>query len=191
MKIINDYDFSQALRDANEPFGPIKVFRNGIYSRLKFNYPLFLAFDAIYAMVSQDYQKLPGMLANQVIFTEEIYMLLGYLSKYFTKVDIFEAVAKARLLMLAENLNNNNISTDYDLLLKSQYYDHNMKISINENKIPIITSKKYIMVPTYNPYGDVEDTSIEQEHVLGTKEYVLSVGTPKKVRKLVLANATM
>ena len=102
------------------------------------------------------------------------------------KADPYKVRSESRLTKLAKDFSDNYIDTDYELLLQSQYYDRTMKVSLNESKIPIITSKKYILVPTNSYSGEIID-----EHVLGTKEYVLSVGTPKKVRKLVPAKANI
>ena len=76
------------------------------------------------------------------------------------------------------------INTDYDLLLKSELYDKKYKVHLNENKIPFIMESKYILVPTYDFNGNVKNTSILQEHEIGTFTYVLSIGSPKKELKL-------
>ncbi len=40
--------------------------------------------------------------------------------------------------------------------------------------------KKYILVPTYDYLGEIQSTSILQEHVVGSKIYVLSLGSEAK-----------
>jgi len=44
--------------------------------------------------------------------------------------------------------------------------------------------KKYINVPVYDSIGDIKTVSIEQEHIIGSKQYVLSLGSPNQVRSL-------
>ena len=44
------------------------------------------------------------------------------------------------------------------------------------------------MVPSYTFNGDIKDTSVLQEHIIGSKEYVLSLGSPKKVWKPAYSN---
>lgn len=39
------------------------------------------------------------------------------------------------------------------------------------------------MVPTYDK-GEKKEVSLVQEHVIGSKEYTISHGTPRKVLKL-------
>ena len=43
---------------------------------------------------------------------------------------------------------------------------------------------KYILVPTYDFNNNIKNTSILQEHIVGTDKYVLSIGSPKKELKL-------
>ena len=36
--------------------------------------------------------------------------------------------------------------------------------------------------------GDIKDTSIEQEHVVGSNDYILSLGSKKRQRQLAFGN---
>ena len=38
--------------------------------------------------------------------------------------------------------------------------------------------KKYISLPSYNYNGEITETLILQEHVIGSKEYILSINKP-------------
>ena len=191
MKIMINYDFVEALRNVNEPFGPMKVVRNNIYQHLKINYPLVLAFDTIYCTLRNRLDILPVMLGVNVLITEGIPIASAYMANKVVGGDLYKKMSELKLAKLVSEFNNNYISTDYYLLLQSEYYDHIMEVNTSDNKMPVIVSKKYVLVPTYTYSKDVEDTSIEQEHVLGTNDYVLSVGTPKKTRKLVLAKSNV
>ena len=191
MKIMINYDFVEALRNVNEPFGPMKVVRNNIYQHLKINYPLVFAFDTIYCTLGNRLDILPVMLGVNVLITEGIPIASAYMANKVVGGDLYKKMSELKLAKLVSEFNNNYISTDYYLLLQSEYYDHIMEVNTSDNKMPVIVSKKYVLVPTYTYSKDVEDTSIEQEHVLGTNDYVLSVGTPKKARKLVLAKSNV
>ena len=46
------------------------------------------------------------------------------------------------------------------------------------------------MVPTYDFKGTVSETSMLQEHVVGTKSYVLTLGSPKRKHQHSLVNAS-
>jgi len=87
------------------------------------------------------------------------------------------------LTKLSYQLKQINVNTSRDLLLDSKEYDRRYP-----KKFPYIVQEKYIMVPTYNN-GEITETSILQEHVIGTDKYILSIGTPTKVYKLAYAKA--
>ena len=89
--------------------------------------------------------------------------------------------AKQELAILSIKLNQLNVSTSLELLLDSEVYDKNYKYSLNKDKSASIIQNKYINVPVYND-GNIEYTSIHQEHKLGSKEYVLSIGSPTKAK---------
>ena len=93
------------------------------------------------------------------------------------------------LKRLVPKLKELNVSTNYDLLLKSELYEKKYKIEFNESKIPSLMQEKYILVPSYSFSGEVLDTSIKQEHEVGTKRYVLSIGEPEKRYKMAFSNA--
>ena len=75
-----------------------------------------------------------------------------------------------------------NISTSYELLLDSENYKTEYKLKFDEAKIPYIKQDKYINIPVYND-GDIKEVSLVQEHVIGSKSYSLSYGSPSKVLK--------
>lgn len=91
--------------------------------------------------------------------------------------------AKKELNQLSAMLKDINVNTNLDLLSKSYVYKKEYKLKLSKNYIPHITQNKYIMVPTYDK-GEEKEVSLVQEHVIGSNEYALSHGTPKKVLKL-------
>ena len=76
------------------------------------------------------------------------------------------------------------MSTDIDLLLQSELYHKKHKIEFSEKKVPILMEEKFIYVPTYKYDGEVDVTSVQQEHEVGSREYVLSLGSPKTVHQV-------
>ena len=91
-------------------------------------------------------------------------------------------LAKKWLENLAIMLKDIDVNTTGDLLLDSYKYKTEYEIKRNEKNLPILEQRKYIMVPTEDANGEV---SLLQEHIIGTKDYSLSYGSPKKVLKLV------
>lgn len=177
MKLIINYDFFEEVLNARESLGPLKIVRNQKRTWAKFHLPIFTAIDLISWSVPETIVIL-GMQFCTITYLELIAQKLA-------KTDIYGARAVDNLKELAWALNDLtvknglNLKTDYDLLLQSELYKKEYKIEVNENKIPYIAESKYIMIPTKGFNGTV-DTSILQQHVVGSKEYVLSLGSPKK-----------
>ncbi|MBE6153233.1 MAG: hypothetical protein E7166_03290 [Firmicutes bacterium] len=95
----------------------------------------------------------------------------------------FKYVTTNQLKDLSLALKNIGVSTNYDLLIKSEKYKTNYKIYRSESKAIYIKQDKYINVPICDN-GEIKNISIVQEHIMGSKKYTLSCGSPKKVLKL-------
>lgn len=186
MKLLINYDFFEEILNAKEPVGPLKIIRNNKRRWAKFNLPLYTAFN--FAFGNNITQNL-CLLAIQFGLLTTIESISSLITKKICGEDFYTAKAIVNLKKLLIQLNDLNIKTDYDLLLDSKPYKREYKIKLNEKKLPIVLESKYIMVPTYNFNGDVKDTSILQEHVVGSKKYVLSLGSPKKQFKLAYSGA--
>lgn len=79
---------------------------------------------------------------------------------------------------LAQQLRNQNIDTTYEKLLESKVYKRKYKLAMEG--APGIIRERYINVPTYDYNGLENTTSILEEHRIGTRKYVLTLGSPKK-----------
>ena len=106
---------------------------------------------------------------------------------FFLVSSFNKANATRDLLCLVGKLNSIYIPTNYDLLCKAYKYDNEYVIN-TEGKIPMLEQKKYIMIPVLEN-GEEKEVSVVQEHILGTREYTISCGTPKKVLKPVFRRA--
>lgn len=176
MKLIINYDFIDAIRNANEPYNTFKIVRNS-KKDLGIKIPFWAV--ANYAI----WQNIPdAMLWLCIQFYIDTFCKA--LEHKITGVDPYEEKAYKRLQRLALQFNDINLSTDIDLLLQSEMYYKKHKIELSEKNIPILTEEKFIYVPTYRYDGDVDVTSIQQEHEVGSREYVLSLGSPKNVRQV-------
>lgn len=118
-------------------------------------------------------------------------MNMGMASLYtkLAGVDQYADQSSDNLKKLVSQLEDLNVSTDYDLLLKSEVYDKKYKVEINKEQLPHLAESKYIFVPSYTYNRDKKDTSILQEHIVGSKEYILSLGSPKKVLRKAYSGA--
>lgn len=99
--------------------------------------------------------------------------------KEFTK-----KAAEKRLRTLAPSLSKINIYTDLESLKSARLYKTQYKIVKDEK--PSIMQTKFIMLPTTNTLN-ADEISLQQEHNLGSKEYVLSIGEPKKSESKILS----
>ena len=80
-----------------------------------------------------------------------------------------------------------NVKTNYDMLLESELYEKKYKVEKTDSLFAI-KEEKYIYVPSYGFDGKEKDTSILQEHDIGSGIYALSVGEPEKQYRRVLVN---
>ena len=100
--------------------------------------------------------------------------------------EIGQFLSYLELSILAQELLALDVKTTAELLSESELMQTNYKPSFN-NGGPVIKQNKYILVPTYDELGMVKETSLLQEHELCSREYVLSIGSPKKSEKTVPA----
>lgn len=84
------------------------------------------------------------------------------------------------LLYLIHKLESLNVQTSLDMLKEAEVTKTSYKLVINENKLPIIKQNKYILIPTYSEFTTDSKVSLLQEHNLGSRKYILSVGEPQK-----------
>ena len=175
MKIVINYDFFNAILDANEGLTPMKIVRNN-KKTLAILSSSFFIFD--YAII----RNIPKSLFLTILQSSSFFVGHYYCSR-FGKFDIYKDSAKQRLSGLVSEFKNQFINTDLDLLLQAEPSEKKYKIHLNELKFPELMQYKYVLVPTYDFNGNIKNIMIEQEHVIGTDEYVLSLGSPKKELK--------
>ena len=183
MNIIINYDFFNAVKDENEGFTPFKVIRNCKTRWVKFNLPLLTAAELL--TFRENFLKY----MPEAIMIQFFLVLGANIAGYLTLGDIYKDNADTRLKTLVLQLKNMNIDTSFDLIKESSCESKIYNLKFNKKKIPQLVECKYILVPSYNYQGDVVETSIMQEHVVGSSLYTLSHGSPKKELKLVYSKA--
>ncbi len=173
MKIEINFDLLDKAREAKTGFSLNRTVRYVI--------PRTIAASAGYAALELATSASPEKILNGV----PIFLLLygapflianGMLYKRWKDLSIRE------LRILSKLLSDININTSYELLLDSENYKTEYKLKFDESKIPYIKQDKYINIPVYND-GDIKEVSLVQEHVIGSKKYSLSYGSPSKVLK--------
>ena len=96
-------------------------------------------------------------------------------------------LAKTELEYLVERLKELNIQTDVDFLLNSKVYHREYKLKKDGPKGVI--RNRYINIPSYDYRGDEVMTSVKEEHMLATRDYILSVGEPEVKEEKVFQKA--
>ena len=100
--------------------------------------------------------------------------------------DLEQEAAKKELIEFVKKLNHLDINTNLELLLKTEQDDKTeYEIYLNENKLPVLMQRKYLLIPSYTSDGEIKDTGVIQEHVMFSKKYSFSKGTKSKSLNLV------
>ena len=181
MNLLLDYDVVNAIKDINEGYTPMKIIRNDKNKWLTISLPVMFFLDWI--LFGNGFIALrPKNLA--VFFTTYFSLTLVHGALFG---DSYKERAKRNLSILPAELSSINVKTSTELLKESKCYHKVYNFKLNEKKIPQLIESKYILVPSYGINGEIEDESLLQEHVVGSKTYVLSKGSPKKVLKPALS----
>ena len=191
MKLLINYDFFNAIRNVNEKTNPLKVIRNE-KKRYAIYFPIYLS---TVLLIHRHQQMNISDIMSPIIKAYGILIPLDFMFEMTVKklspfeMDLYAEKASIKLKELTALLNTINVSTTYDKLLTSELYYKTCNIEYNNHKIPDIVSKKYIYVPSYGFDGNEKTTSILQEHIIGTKDYILSQDEPDKEYHHVLAKS--
>ena len=183
MNLMVDFDAYNAIKDVQERYTVTKVTRNN--NRLLFKLNSAAALLAL-AMFDGNYFIKFAVLMFVIMFSTYSLNMLFYL----LYGDIYKEDSKRNLERLALLLSTVNVNTSYDLLEESECYYRKYKFKFNKDKILQVLESKYILVPVYDTNGDTKKVSILQEHVIGSKEYVLSMGSPKRALVPVLSQSS-
>lgn len=126
-----------------------------------------------------------------------IYKIISYITFHslyngisaYALSDLTKKVATNDLSQLIHKLNNLGIKTDETVLLDSHSYKTTYDINLDSN-IPQIKQNKYINIPIKDEYWGNKEISLLQEHIIGTKEYELSIGKPEEKKIYILGYKT-
>lgn len=178
MKLVVNYDFFKKIKLLNNPESKLTLVKIRTNLWIKEALPLSSIF--IFALTYPNMFKC----LNFITLYYLAYSIGSdlYIKKY-KRDNITSSTLKAYkkdIISLASNFNKLNINTDYDSLLNTELYHKETKVVLN-NHLPCIMQKKYYNIPTYSITGDIKPVSIEEEHIIGSKKYVLTLGSPKTV----------
>lgn len=193
MKIVTDFDFCNAVKDVNGNILLFKVVRNNQkqYAHL---FPIYSAI----ALICKQYADLDAREVISIIIRTYGYLIsIETIAQMIVKIlnldhlDAYTEKSIRNLEKLVTLLERINVSTNYENLLESELYTKKYSLDTEDRTIPAIMSKKYIYVPAYGYDGEEKTVSILQEHVIGSKEFILSQDEPDREYSRVLAKSNI
>jgi len=175
MKLKINYDLLQKIKESNEGYTLNKATKRvALYTGIS---------SAIGVMDNIAYQK-P---IEEFIMEVSTYLLVHSIltaSVMLAISNIFKKLSKTELETLSRQLKSLNLDTNQELLMETYRYKTEYQLKDGKHLLPSLEQRKYLMVPTMNN-GEVVFEQLVQEHVIGGKEYTLSMGAPKGTYKLV------
>lgn len=163
MKLKINYDLIKKVKDSKKGFSLQKVAKVRVAIL-----PLHLLVLLFYSIGGNFRDAVTGFILGQVHFTLTTTFFIKYLK------NIIEKYANVNLQTLALNLNDLGLKTTPELLKESEVIETNYKFRYIDDKLPVLTEEKYIMVPLVNNNEEI----LLQEHRVGSKNYELSVNGP-------------
>ena len=181
MKLVINFDFFDAVLNVNEDINYFKVIRNN-KKRLAFITPFW------FSLVYWSQRRVSESILTTILINLFCIGKITFDQK-MKGLDFYKVKSSNDLKRLVINLKEClYLNTNYDLLKESELISKKYKITyFSENSLSII-EKKYILVPTIDFSGNIKNVSLLQEHSIGSNEYVLSFGSPKKEMKLAYSN---
>lgn len=177
MKIEVNYDLIDRIREAKTGFN----LQKNVYRPL--GYTAFIAALKLSSIIVVP--KTMEELVIEVIGVFGLYTLLAAIPPAIF-LPLSKKTAIESLKFLSSRLKDINVNTNHELLLKSYNYKTEYKVKFNDYLLPYVEQNKYISVPTLEN-GEEKETSLLQEHIIGSKKYALSYGSPKEKKVLKLA----
>lgn len=174
MKLIINYDLINEILKANTGF-----------NLKRFNSKMGIYLGTLTAL------NIPNLILGQDIRPTNLPFTL------FTAICIFggselalksftEQEAQLRLNNLASSLTKINIYTSAESIKQAKLYK--VQYQIVRDKKPTLQQNKFLMLPTTGSFN-ADEVSLQQEHTIGSKEYILSIGEPKKAHSKVTSRA--
>lgn len=167
MKITIPFDLSEKVKEANKGYSLKKCVKKGV---------MLVGLNSIIGAVIN-----LGVDAPAIAYPIDFLIYAGIHSATVgipaaTQKDDVKYLSKLTLALLIPELGSINVPTEVNNILDSQVYKTEYKTDFKEKKVE---QKKYINIPVKNASGESE-ISVCQEHILGSDQWDLSVGSPTK-----------
>lgn len=175
MKIQINYDLMDKIRESKTGVSLVRSVRKA-----------FLSSGIVFGI------DLPIILMNEnkLKVLMNIMLICGWVSCFnivvmdnlFGNKKLNKYLSLEELKELARILRKYSVNTDYELLQDTCLYETNYSVILDESFIPRLKQMKYMKVLVVDRDGKRE-VSLVQEHLIGSKKYELSYGSPKKALK--------
>ena len=170
MKIVINYDVIDKISEAKKGYSLNRCAKRT------------LALASISAVIGLPDNFIAGNINPDLWFELTSYILIhsSFTGAYvFALNGLIQKDAQYKLKSLVSELRSKCIKTDEDSILDTYKYKTEYNVGFS-SIVPIIQQKKYLKVPVRDEYFGDKEISLVQEHTVGTREYVLSLGEPKQ-----------
>ncbi len=174
MKIKVNYDLLSKIKESKKGISLSKIYK----ARLRYTILSAPLLVPLFIMYPSEKEKIIPF----YIGWESLWLVIDYLIEKSFK-NLKKKTSKMELDDLIDELSKLGVLTNYELLQSSKVIDTNYKITLNENKIPVIKEEKYINVNLSNGYNE----TILQEHNIMSRYYDISVKEIEKKKEFKLA----
>ena len=181
MKIIVNYDVLDKISEAKKGYSLNRCIKRTA------------AFASISAAIGLPDNLITGNINPDLWFELVSYLLIHstFTGAYvFALNELVQKSAQYSLKSLVNELRSKCVKTDEEAILDTYKYKTEYDVGFS-SIVPIIQQKKYLMVPVRDEYFGDKEISLVQEHTIGTKQYVLSLGEPEKQKVYSLGFKTM
>lgn len=169
MKLVVNYDFFKSVNQINDSYSNFYLIKERSKKFLKIDLPIYTT---LCIALGCNLPKTIGLLGAEY-FTTIAFLNVNKLSRLRIQKKLEEH--RCNLVALPYKLHNLGVETEYDLLLHSEINKRRINIALNEHHIPSLNIRKIIDVPTQDDNGDINNVSLVQEHLIGSKDYVLTL----------------
>ena len=181
MKIVINYDLMDKIAEAKQGYSLKRCVKRTL-GFMAFSSAIGIPDNLISGNISPDlWIELSAYLACHTSFTVAL---------AWTFKNMSQEVARRTLKSLVSELRNHCIKCDEDSILDSKSYKTEYDFSF-ASSLPIIEQRKYLNVPVRDEYFGDKEVSLVQEHIIGSREYTLSLGEPKEQKVYSLKMKTM
>ena len=166
MKIKINYDLIDKINIANRGYD--------LQKRVKLN----VTFGAGLFIFNQAISEEKNILLHFVAYFTTCFFCIVFFS-YLEKITgIIRYISEEELNSLIKQLRSIQINTNLEFLKEAKLVKKSYKLKRNDKNIPVIKQEKYIQIPIQNGLGEKFEETLFQEHIVGSKNYEISVKEP-------------